>query len=192
MSGYLQKPGTVGSAGVESANGLTGAVLWSAGEGMVVIEDGQEIIFSAVSASDVAVTVRAATTAALAGTWIYDNGTDGVGATLTRTTNGVLPNQDGISLSEGDRFLIKNQASTLVNGVYVLTQKGVASVSPTIFTRATDADTTSELDELVVTVSEGSTNRGTVWGQQTNNLPAGKQKPCRRGGCLEGFGSFLY
>ena len=125
------------------------------------------------SASDVAVTVRAATTAALAGTWIYDNGTDGVGATLTRTTNGSLPNQDGISLSEGDRFLIKNQVSTLVNGVYVLTQKGVASVSPTIFTRATDADSTSELDELVVTVSEGSTNRGTVWGQQTNNPVVG-------------------
>ena len=125
------------------------------------------------SASDVAVTVRAATTAALAGTWIYDNGTDGVGATLTRTTNGALPNQDGISLSEGDRFLIKNQVSTLVNGVYVLTQKGVASVSPTIFTRATDADSTSELDELVVTVSEGSTNRGTVWGQQTNNPVVG-------------------
>ena len=123
----------------------------------------------ATSASDVAVTVRAATTAALAGTWTYDNGTSGVGATLTRTTNGVLPNQDGISLSDGDRFLIKNQASTLANGVYVLTQKGVASVSPTIFTRATDADETSELDELVVTISEGSTNRGTVWGQQTNN-----------------------
>lgn len=125
------------------------------------------------SASDVAVTVRAATTAALAGTWTYNNGTAGVGATLTRTTNGVLPNQDGVSLMDGDRFLIKNQASTLVNGVYVLTQKGVASVSPTIFTRATDADTTAQLDELVVTVSEGSTNRGTVWGQQTNNPVVG-------------------
>lgn len=127
----------------------------------------------ATSASDVAVTVRAATTAALAGTWTYNNGTSGVGATLTRTTNGALPNQDGVSLSDGDRFLIKNQASTLVNGVYVLTQKGVTSVSPTIFTRATDADETSELDELVVTVSEGSTNRGTVWGQQTNNPVVG-------------------
>jgi len=127
----------------------------------------------ATSASDVAVTVRAATTAALAGTWTYNNGTSGVGATLTRTTNGALPNQDGVSLMDGDRFLIKNQASTLVNGVYVLTQKGVTSVSPTIFTRATDADETSELDELVVTVSEGSTNRGTVWGQQTNNPVVG-------------------
>jgi hypothetical protein len=78
-----------------------------------------------------------------------------------------------VSLMDGDRFLIKNQASTLVNGVWVLTQKGVAGVSPTIFTRATDADETSELDELVVTVSEGSTNRGTVWGQQTNNPVVG-------------------
>ncbi len=162
-----------GGGGVETLNGLTGAVNLDAGEGMNIIEDGQNIIFSAVSASDVAVTVRAATTAALAGTWTYNNGTAGVGATLTRTTNGVLPNQDGVSLMDGDRFLIKNQASTLVNGVYVLTQKGVASVSPTIFTRATDADTTAQLDELVVTVSEGSTLRGTVWGQQTNNPVVG-------------------
>lgn len=134
---------------------------------------GSPLSVVATSASDVAVTVRAATTAALAGTWTYNNGTSGVGATLTRTTNGALPNQDGVSLMDGDRFLIKNQASTLVNGVYVLTQKGVTSVSPTIFTRATDADETSELDELVVTVSEGSTNRGTVWGQQTNNPVVG-------------------
>lgn len=134
---------------------------------------GSPLSVVATSASDVAVTVRAATTAALAGTWTYNNGTSGVGATLTRTTNGALPNQDGVSLSDGDRILIKNQASTLVNGVYVLTQKGVTSVSPTIFTRATDADETSELDELVVTISEGSTNRGTVWGQQTNNPVVG-------------------
>jgi len=173
MSYLSSKPGTGSGSGVSDLNGLTGAVNLNAGEGMNITEDGQNIIFSSVSASDVAVTVRAATTAALAGTWTYNNGTAGVGATLTRTTNGALPNQDGVSLMEGDRFLIKNQASTLVNGVYVLTQKGVTSVSPTIFTRATDADTTAQLDELVVTVSEGSTLRGTVWGQQTNNPVVG-------------------
>jgi hypothetical protein len=161
-----------GGGGVTDLNGLTGAVTLSAGNNVTLNESGNDIQISAIG-SDVAITVRAATTAALAGTWTYNNGTSGVGATLTRTTNGALPNQDGVSLMDGDRFLIKNQASTLVNGVWVLTQKGVAGVSPTIFTRATDADETSELDELVVTVSEGSTNRGTVWGQQTNNPVVG-------------------
>jgi len=126
----------------------------------------------ATSASDVAVTVRAATTAALAGSPIYNNGTAGVGATLTRGTNGVLPNQDGRTLQVADRLLVKNQSSTLQNGVYEVTSLGSVS-TPWELTRTTDADSTSELDELVVTVSEGSTLRGTVWGQQTNNPVVG-------------------
>lgn len=126
----------------------------------------------ATSASDVAITVRAATTAALAGSPVYDNGTAGVGATLTRGTNGILPNQDGRTLIVGDRLLVKNQSTTLQNGIYEVTSVGSAS-SKWVLTRTTDADETSELDELVVTVSEGSTNRGTVWGQQTNNPVVG-------------------
>jgi len=124
------------------------------------------------SASDVAITVRAATTAALAGSPTYDNGISGVGATLTRGTNGILPNQDGRTLQVADRLLVKNQSSTLQNGVYEVTSLGSVS-TPWVLTRTTDADTTSQLDELVVTVSEGSTNRGTVWGQQTNNPVVG-------------------
>lgn len=126
----------------------------------------------ATSASDVAITVRAATTANLAGSPVYDNGTAGVGATLTRGTNGILPNQDGRTLIVGDRLLVKNQSTTLQNGIYEVTSVGSDS-SKWVLTRTTDADETSELDELVVTVSEGSTNRGTVWGQQTNNPVVG-------------------
>lgn len=122
---------------------------------------------------DTQIAVRVATTAALAGTWTYNNGTAGVGATLTRTTNGVLPNQDGVSLEVGDRILVKNQSSTLTNGIYEVTQKGVASVSPTILTRSSDADTTQELDEMIVAASEGTTNRAISYGQQTNNPTIG-------------------
>lgn len=118
---------------------------------------------------DTQIAVRVATTAALAGTWTYNNGSSGVGATLTRNTNGVLPNQDGVSLEVGDRILVKNQSSTLTNGIYEVTQKGVASVSPTILTRTTDADNTQELDEMIVAASEGTTNRAISYGQQTNN-----------------------
>ncbi len=134
--------------------------------------DASPLSVVATSASDVAVTVRAATTAALAGSPTYDNGISGVGATLTRGTNGILPNQDGRTLQVADRLLVKNQSSTLQNGVYEVTSLGSVS-TPWVLTRTTDADTTSQLDELVVTVSEGSTNRGTVWGQQTNNPVVG-------------------
>lgn len=125
-----------------------------------------------VAPSDVAITVRAATTANLAGSPVYANGTSGVGATLTRGTNGTLPTQDGVTLAVNDRILVKNQTTTLQNGIYVVTSLGSASTK-WVLTRATDADSTTELDELVVTVSEGSTNRGTVWGQQTNNPTVG-------------------
>jgi len=134
--------------------------------------DASPLSVVATSASDVAVTVRAATTATLAGSPTYDNGISGVGATLTRGTNGILPNQDGRTLQVADRLLVKNQSSTLQNGVYEVTSLGSVS-TPWVLTRTTDADTTSQLDELVVTVSEGSTNRGTVWGQQTNNPVVG-------------------
>lgn len=158
------------NASKSSGTSFTGVVTDSTLTG--VGTDASPLSVVATSASDVAVTVRAATTAALAGSPTYDNGTSGVGATLTRGTNGVLPSQDGISLQVADRILVKNQSSTLQNGVYEVTSLGSAS-SKWVLTRTTDADTTEELDELVVTVSEGSTNRGTVWGQQTNNPTVG-------------------
>lgn len=67
-----------------------------------------------VIASDVAVTVRAATTAALAGSPVYANGSSGVGATLTRGTNGVLAAQDGITLTAGDLYSTTSGGSTFL------------------------------------------------------------------------------
>jgi len=167
LSGVIQNNGKYVLGG---GTGLTAVEHDSTLTGAGTTESPLSVV--ATSASDVAITVRAATTAALAGSPVYDNGTAGVGATLTRGTNGVLPNQDGRTLIVGDRLLVKNQSTTLQNGVYEVTSIGSAS-SKWVLTRTTDADETSELDELVVTISEGSTNRGTVWGQQTNNPVVG-------------------
>ena len=119
--------------------------------------------------SDLAVNV--ATTAVLPWTPTYDNGTSGVGATLTRSSNGTTGAIDGVaaaSLVAGDYILVKNQAAQLQNGVYEITQQGTASL-PYILTRVTEADTSAELDDLVVTAALGTTNKGIPYGQQTNN-----------------------
>lgn len=99
--------------------------------------------------------VRAATTGALP-TNTYNNGSSGVGATLTATANGAFPAQDGVTPSVGDRLLVKNEASALKNGVYTLTNAGSAGTQ-WVLTRATDADTWAELTSQVVKISEGTT-----------------------------------
>lgn len=101
--------------------------------------------------------VRAATTAALPAV-TYANGTAGVGATLTADANGALAAQDGVTLVVSDRLLVKDQASGLQNGIYVVTQVGDGS-NPFILTRATDSDTATEMDAgACVAIEEGTVN----------------------------------
>lgn len=101
----------------------------------------------------------AATTAALP-TCTYNNGSSGVGATLTATANGLFPAQDGQTLTgaaPNKRVLVKNQASGAHNGVYDLTQDGSGS-TPWILTRATDSDTAAELTQGVAVPVAFGTN----------------------------------
>lgn len=114
-----------------------------------------------------------ATTAALSPANTYNNGSSGVGATLTATSNAVLT-IDGYTFVVGDvgkRILIKNEAAGANNGVYTLTQAGTASL-PYILTRATDYDTsgtgTNEVDQGdFLLILSGTTNGNTSWVQQT-------------------------
>jgi hypothetical protein len=113
-----------------------------------------------------------ATTAALPAN-TYNNGTSGVGATLTANANGTLT-IDGYTLVVGDvgkRLLIKNEATTANNGVYTLTTAGTASVAY-VLTRATDYDTsgagTNEIDAGdFILVLAGTSYTNTSWVQQT-------------------------
>ena len=70
------------------------------------------------------------------GTVTYNNGTSGVGATLT--TTGTYTTIDGVTLSNGMRILVKNEATAANNGIYVRT-------SATVLTRADDFDTPTEM-----------------------------------------------
>lgn len=109
-----------------------------------------------------------ATTTTLPGFPTYNNGSSGVGATLTRSTNGTLGTIDGVSsFSTGDRILVKNQSTTLQNGIYEITQLGSGS-TPYILTRTTDSDESSELDSQIVSVAQGTNNKKKLWAQQTD------------------------
>ena len=97
---------------------------------------------------DVKNSVEAATTANLSAT--YSNGTAGVGATLT--FGSAVTTLDGYTLVNGDRILVKDQTNAFENGIYTRT-------SSTVFTRAIDADTSSDLSGGVfVFVEQGTLN----------------------------------
>ncbi|HEY1630790.1 MAG TPA: hypothetical protein VGF56_05710 [Rhizomicrobium sp.] len=105
-------------------------------------------------------TVDFATTAALP-SCTYAPGTSGVGAMLTATANGALASQDGQAVVVNKRLWVWWQASTLQNGIYVVTQIG-DSTHPWILTRATDADSASELGYGTAVVLAGTLYQGYV------------------------------
>ena len=81
--------------------------------------------------------VHCASTANLTAT--YDNGTGGVGATLTNSGTNEALQLDNHLLEVGERVLIKDQTTQTQNGIYVVTTVGDGS-TPWVLTRATDAD----------------------------------------------------
>lgn len=108
---------------------------------------------------------RVATTADLSAT--YNNGTSGVGATLTGSATPILI--DNVSLSTTNRVLVKNQSNLFENGIYEVTTVGTSSPStPWVITRTTDADQTADFTEgMFVFVTQGDDNAGTGWVLQT-------------------------
>jgi hypothetical protein len=75
----------------------------------------------------------------------YDNGTSGVGATLTNSGTQVAIVIDGIALSSSDRVLVYQQTDPAHNGVYTVTTVGSVSTN-WVLTRATDADSYAPSD----------------------------------------------
>lgn len=87
--------------------------------------------------------VLVATTGNLTAT--YNNGTSGVGATLTNSGTQVALSIDGVALSVNDRVLVWQQTTGTQNGVYVVTTVGSGATN-WVLTRSSDADTSSEGD----------------------------------------------
>jgi hypothetical protein len=108
--------------------------------------------------------VEVATTANLTAT--YSNGTAGVGATLTATSNGAFPTIDGITVDSTavgfNGVLVKNQSTASQNGRYNLTQVGDGS-NPWVLTRCGVCDQASEIPGSYVFVKAGTTQANTGW-----------------------------
>lgn len=92
---------------------------------------------------------------------------------VATTANGTLASAfangqtvDGVTLVTGDRILLKDQSTGSQNGIYVVAASGAP-------TRATDADSSAEVDSMTVYVESGTANADTVWTLTTDNPTLG-------------------
>ena len=103
----------------------------------------------------------------------YDNGTAGVGATLTNAGTLAAISIDGVALNLNDRVLIDTQTNAAHNGIYYVSTVGDGATA-WVLTRATDADSygASDPDALgegdAFFVSEGNTGAGEINVMNTN------------------------
>ena len=107
--------------------------------------------------------VAAATAATLPNTPTFLHVDSGIGSTFTSSTNSVLV-VDGYTPLLLDRILVKNQATAAQNGIYSVTQLGVAAVTPWIITRTLDYDQAADMNNTIVPVkNNGTVNALTSW-----------------------------
>jgi hypothetical protein len=105
----------------------------------------------------------------------YNNGTSGVGATLTNSGTQEVLVIDGVTVDVADRVLITQQTNTAHNGVYTVTNVGSASTN-WVLTRSTDADSygPSDKDALgegdAYFVKEGLTGAGELYVMNTSGV----------------------
>jgi hypothetical protein len=117
--------------------------------------------------------VKAATNTNFAAT--YNNGTSGIGATLTSSTTGVFT-FDGVTVALTDRILVRSQTNNTQNGIYTVTTLGATGVA-CVLTRATDADNNPDGEMAngdVVFCTNGTLNTGkTFINASTNPITIG-------------------
>ncbi len=141
---------------------MTGALTLSANPSSSLHAATKQYVDNVATGLNIHLACRTATSSSLTAT--YDNGTSGVGATLTGT--GSLPQISGVTLTTNDRVLVKSQSTTSQNGIYVVT----TTVDNWVLTRASDFDG-SPTGEIVagdaVYIQEG-TLAGTHWVMSTS------------------------
>jgi hypothetical protein len=102
----------------------------------------------------------------------YNNGTSGVGATLTNSGTQAALVIDGVTVDVADRVLVYEQVDATQNGVYTVTDTGSASTN-WVLTRATDADSAAPSDPDALGqgdaffVREGNTGAGELYVMNT-------------------------
>jgi hypothetical protein len=121
---------------------------------------------SVASGLDLKCSSHAASTANLSAA--YDNGSSGVGATLTNNSTQAALSIDGQTMVAAERALIKDQSSGAQNGIYTVSTVGDASTN-WVLTRATDFDTPTEITSGAFTfVETGSSYADSGWVMTTD------------------------
>ena len=121
---------------------------------------------SVASGLDLKCSSHAATTANLSAD--YNNGSSGVGATLTNNSTQAALSIDGQTMVADERALIKDQSSGAQNGIYTVSTVGDASTN-WVLTRATDFDTSTEITSGAFTfVETGSSYADSGWVMTTD------------------------
>jgi hypothetical protein len=115
------------------------------------------------------VAAQYATAAALAAN-TYNNGTAGVGATLTGNAVGALTVDSNVVVV-AQRILVKNEVAGANNGVYVVTTVG-SGAAAYVLTRADDYNTVGTSSNQIgagdyIYITAGTVNINTAWVQQT-------------------------
>lgn len=106
----------------------------------------------------------------------YNNGTSGVGATLTNAGTQVALVIDGITVAVNDRVLVYEQTTQTQNGIYVVTDVGSGSTN-WVLTRSSDADT------YVINSADGLSEGSSVFVQQ-GTTGAGETYTCNTSGVI--------
>jgi len=106
----------------------------------------------------------------------YNNGTAGVGATLTNAGTQVALVIDGVTVATNDRVLVYEQTDQTQNGIYVVTDTGSGSTN-WVLTRSSDADT------YVINSANGLSEGSTVFVQQ-GATGAGETYTCNTSGVI--------
>lgn len=106
----------------------------------------------------------------------YNNGSSGVGATLTNAGTQTAFTPDGVVASVGDRILVYNQTNGYENGIYVVTTVGSGSTN-WVLTRASDANTYDP-------ISPNGLGGGDAFFVQAGNTGAGETYVCDNAGSI--------
>jgi len=123
----------------------------------------KQYVDSVAQGLNVKAAVSLATTGALAG-YVYYNGVynDGIGATITGLSNGLLT-IDSTTVTVGSRVLVKDETGSNApyNGIYLCTRNNVGSTYQ--LTRTTDFDIPDDIYGGFMYTVAGVANIGTSW-----------------------------
>src|SRR6185503_1109735 len=163
ISSSLNLPGTLSIQSTTAVNAIINDPTMAASTAMNLSTSSaiKSYVDSLVVGLNIKGSCVAGTTVAL--TANYSNGASGVGASLTNAGVQAAFAIDGVSPTVGQRVLIKNQASSLQNGIYTVTDVGSGATN-WILTRATDFDTPAEINpgDLVI-LTGGTTQTQSSW-----------------------------